>query len=78
MKKILLQATTLVATMAAAVPAFAGTFIVPPPTPVPLGRSLGAELSASLGGSLPIAQGGLLAMVAAGVAAGIWMARRKR
>ncbi|MDZ7712337.1 MAG: hypothetical protein U5L06_04140 [Rhodovibrio sp.] len=75
MKRLVLHATTLVATMAAAVPGFAGTL---PPPPVPLGRSLGAELSASLGGSLPIAQGGLLAMVAAGVAAGIWLARRKR
>lgn len=74
MKKIVLRTGTLAATMAAAVPAFAGT-IQPP---VPLGQSLGAELSASLGSSLPIAQGGLLAMVAAGVAAGIWVARRKR
>jgi hypothetical protein len=66
MKKIVLRAATLAATMTMAVPAIAGT-IAPP---VPLG--------APLGGSLPIAQGGLLAMVAVGVAAGIWVARRKR
>lgn len=37
----------------------------------------GTTLSAPLGGALPIAEGGLLGLVAAGVAGGIWLARRK-
>ena len=37
----------------------------------------GQALGTPLGGSLPIAGGGLIGLVAAGVAAGIWIARRK-
>ena len=32
----------------------------------------------ALGGTVPIAEGGILGLVAAGVVGGIWLARRKR
>lgn len=37
----------------------------------------GVQLGAPLGTSLPIAEGGLLGVVAAAVAGGIWLAKRK-
>jgi hypothetical protein len=60
-----LALATLVATVAAASPAFAGI-------------TLGTPLSAVLGGSLPFGGGAILGLVAAGVVGGVWIARRKR
>lgn len=63
--------TFAVATLSALVtsPAFAG---------LALGQPLGTELSAALGVTLPAGTSGLLGLAAAGVVAGVWLAKRKR
>ena len=42
------------------------------------GQRLGLPVGRELGEVLPIAEGGLLGLVAAGVVGGVWLIRRKR
>ena len=56
---------TLAVSAASAAPALAST-------------QLGTPLSAVLGAALPFGQGAVLGLAAAGVVAGVWIARRKR
>jgi len=60
-----LAIVTLAVSAASATPAFASA-------------PLGQPLSAALGTVLPFGQGAILGLAAAGVVAGVWIARRKR
>lgn len=60
-----LAACCATASLALVSPAFAG---------VPMGTTL----SAAMGGAFPIGEGGLIGLVAGGVVAAIWLAKRKR